>query len=452
MKHQDKKLAVLHLLSQKSESVSLQDILKQLGKDYVERSVRRWLSEMIQEGLVEKFGYKRSTKYQVVQRFNRPSAEMSSCFSLESTKVIEKIRRPIYERPPITYVDKWIEAYQPNVTFYIPLNYRSQLREAGKRSKREDPAGTYAHQIFDRLLIDLSYNSSRLEGNTYSLLDTQRLIFEGTSAEGKLDEEKVMILNHKEAIRYLVDNASKLEVTKETVCTLHYLLSDGLVETRYAGKVRDHGVRIGGSTYIPFEDPKELQVRLDRIIKKASLIEDPFEQSLFLLIHITYLQAFSDVNKRTARLNANIPLIKNNLVPLSFNDVERNDYTSAVIAIYELQEILPLLDLYFFSYMRTCAMYDSTVKSIGFDEIRVRYREQRRAIIRNVILNKLVGDQLRNYTTSETLKLLKKEDQEAFLEDVFDDLKEMDQIRIAGLGISSDQLIAWREAQKLSKD
>lgn len=117
---------------------------------------------------------------------------------------------------------------------------------------REDPAGTHAHQIFNRLLIDLSYNSSRLEGNTYSLLDTQRLVLEGSSAEGKLDEEKIMILNHKEAIRYLVDNAHRLDVDEQTICTLHYLLSDGLVEARYAGKVRDHGVRIGGSTYVPF--------------------------------------------------------------------------------------------------------------------------------------------------------------------------------------------------------
>src|SRR6202030_2042468 len=107
----------------------------------------------------------------------------------------------------------------------------------------------------------------------------------------------------------------------------------------------------------------------ERIIKKAALIENPYEQSLFLLIHITYLQAFSDVNKRTARLSANIPLIKSNLVPLSFNDVDRDDYTSAVIAIYELQNVRPIVDLYVFSYLRTCALYDSTVKTIRFDEV-----------------------------------------------------------------------------------
>ena len=325
-----------------------------------------------------------------------------------------------------------------------------QLHKAGKRSTYKEPAGTYAHQIFNRLLIDLSYNSSRLEGNTYSLLDTQKLILEGSSPKGKLEEEKIMILNHKEAIRYLVDTAPRLELNKETIYTLHYLLSDGLLEARYAGKVRDHGVRIGGSTYIPFEDPKQLQIRLDRIIRKAASIEDAYEQSIFLLIHITYLQAFADVNNRTARLSANIPLIKKNLVPLSFNDVERDDYTSAVIAIYELQDIHPILDLYVFSYMRTCAMYDATVKTIRFDEIRVRYRQQRRSVIRDIILKNLSGKPLSKYISSQTKKLVKKEDRDSFIEDLMEDLQEIDQSRIVALGITSDQLKNWIKIQKNS--
>lgn len=448
MNYKDKKLAVLHQLGQESEPIGITELLKRLGSEYNARSVRRWLSEMITQGLVEKLGLRKGTRYQVINRANREIGKAKSCFGLESIKIIEQVRRPIYERNPIAYADYWFDAYQPNVTFYIPQESRIELEKAGLRSKREDPAGTYAHQIFNRLLIDLSYNSSRLEGNTYSLLDTQRLLLEGSSAEGKLDEEKIMILNHKEAIRYMVDNASRLEISEQTIYTLHYLLSDGLVEARYAGKIRDHGVRIGGSTYIPFEDKKQLQNHLTRIIEKAALIENPYELSLFLLIHITYLQGFSDVNKRTARLSANIPLIKNNLVPLSFNDVEREDYTSAVIAIYELQDIRPILDLYLFSYMRTCAMYDSTVKAIGFDEVRVRYREQRRTIIRNIILNNLSGTTMKEYISDQTLKLTKEEDRMSFFEDIMEDLKEIDLSRIAGLGITPAQLNAWIDAQK----
>lgn len=168
---------------------------------------------------------------------------------------------------------------------------------------------------------------------------------------------------------------------------------------------------------------------------------------MFLLAHITYLQGFSDVNKRTARLSANISLIKGNFVPLSFNDVEREDYTFAVIAIYELQDIRPLLDLYTFSYMRTCAMYDATVKAIGFDEIRVRYRQERRALIRTIILNKLAGIAMREYIATETDALIKKEARQKFFEDVMEDLKEIDPSRIASLGITSEQLRAWRALQ-----
>ena len=457
MHFQAKKMAVLHQLNRESEPVSLNKLIETLEGNYSERSVRRWLNEMINKGLVEKFGNKRGTKYQAIQTvasFQNSNglcfqeSNVKGSFGLKSKKIIEQVRLPLYERVPIAYADDWFEAYLPNITFYIPLELRLQLHQAGKRSKFEDPAGTYAHQIFNRLLIDLSYNSSRLEGNTYSLLDTQKLLLQGTGAEGKLDEEKIMILNHKEAIAYLVNNAQKSAVNKQTICTLHYLLSDSLVESCYSGKIRDHGVRIGGSTYIPFEDPKQLQMRLEKITEKAACIENPYEQSLFLLIHISYLQAFSDVNKRTARLSSNIPLIKSNLVPLSFNDVGREDYISSMIAIYELQEIGPILDLYVFSYMRTCAMYDSTIKTVGFDEIRARYRQQRRAILRDIIVNHMTGRVLNEYISSQTQKLIKKEDQEAFIKDIQEDLIEISPSRIAGLGITQDQLADWINVRK----
>lgn len=444
----DKKLAVFNQLSQETQPITLPTLLNKLGPDYAERSVRRWLAEMQKQGLVEIVGRKRSTHYQAITSVTPPAPNLENCFSSASLEILTQIKRPIYERVPTTYNDAWLEAYQPNHTFYISANLRSQLYTIGKRKNQADPAGTYAHQIFNRLLIDLSYNSSRLEGNTYSLLDTQRLVLEGTDAEGKLDEEKIMILNHKEAIRYLVDNASRLNITSETICTLHYLLADGLVDTHYAGKLRDHGVRIGGSTYIPFEKQQQLQLKLQTITEKAALIQDPYEQSLFLLIHISYLQGFIDVNKRTARLSSNISLIQNNLVPLSFNDIEKEDYISAMLAIYELQDMRPLLDLYVFSYLRTCALYDATIQSIGFDEIRVRYRQQRRVLIREVILQQLVGIALQTYITTQTQQFIAPTDQAAFLEDTLEDLKEIDASRIAGLGITVEQLNTWLKQMK----
>jgi len=440
----DKKLKVFQRLEEAVEPIGMLELLAKLGDQYSARSVRRWLTELVEQKLVEKIGFKRGTKYRVIPGVGKQLESTASFFGSESRQIVQQIQRPLYERMPISYQDSWLDAYRPNITFYIPLPIQSQLYQAGKRSANHDPAGTYAHQIFNRLLIDLSYNSSRLEGNTYSLLDTERLLFKGAEAEGKLNDEKVMILNHKEAIRYLVDAAPRLQVTREAICTLHFLLADGLVEPQYAGKVRDYAVRIGGSVYMPFEDPKQLELRLSHITQKAALIENPYEQSFFLLVHLSYIQAFVDVNKRTARLAANITLIKNNLVPQSFNDVKKEDYMEAMIAVYELQNVKPLLDVYLFSYLRTCQMYDVTVQNLGFDEVRVRYRSQRRATIRNIITQKIVGTALQEYISFEAVKIIPEKDRAAFVRNMQEDLRDLDESRIAGLGITVEEFRLWR--------
>jgi len=391
-------------------------------------------------GRLRKSAKKRGTKYSAVGRSFEVSTEISSCFSSASLDAIKVVKKPLFEKPPVTYAEEWFDSYQPNSDYYLRPELRRQLFESGKRANSQDPAGTYAYQIFNRLIIDLSYNSSRLEGNTYSLLDTERLVLHGDAAMGKLDEEKVMILNHKDAIKHLVSSSRTLELNSNMIRTLHYLLSDGLVESSEAGNVRRHGVRIGGSTYLPYEDPKKLELQLEKIAEKAALINDPFEQSIFLLIHLSYLQAFIDVNKRTTRLAANIPLIKGNLVPLAFNDIKVEDYMSAMIAIYELQNIEPLIDLYFYSYMRTCAAYDSTLRAMGFDEVRVRYRQERRALIREIILQEIVGTALEAYVSEEANKLVPMIAREDFIQDVKEDLEELDESRLGGLGVTNDQL------------
>lgn len=445
MSLRDNKMAVLRQLGLESDPISLPELMLRLGEGFKERSVRRWLGLLVEEGAVKKIGQKRGTKYLAAGRSEEATGEVSSCFSSASLKAIEEVKKPLFERQPIAYSDDWFDSYQPNSSYYLHESLRLQLLASGARANGQDPAGTYAHQIFNRLIIDLSYNSSRLEGNTYSLLDTERLLLHGDTAEGKLDEEKAMILNHKEAIRYLVDNAPRLEVSRDVICTLHYLLSDGLVEHSEAGKVRKHGVRIGGSTYIPFEDPRRLEQQLEKIATKATAIQDPYEQSLFLLIHISYLQAFADVNKRTARLCANISLIKGNLVPLAFSDVRIDDYMSAMIAIYELQDVRPLVDLYVYSYVRTCAAYDSTAKAIGFDEVRVRYRQERKAVVREVILQGFVGEDMKKFVDVKAAHSVPANARAEFVEDILEDLEQMDKSRLAGLGVTPEQLRQWRK-------
>lgn len=433
-----KKSQLLSTLRQQEKPVSLSELLRLLGSDYAERSVRRWLSEMIQEKYVEKIGQKRGTHYQAII-----STSESPVFSSPSRKSILYIKQPLFERNPVVYNKTWIKEYQPNQTYYLSHQQRKTLHSQGERNTAHDPAGTFARKIYNRLLIDLSYNSSRLEGNTYSLLETEKLVMEGVEPTGKLDEEKIMILNHKEAIRYLIDNIQKMKINFNEICTLHYLLSDALVPPQYSGKIRDHAVRISSSTYTTLENPQQLRDQLEIIYEKSTAIKDPFEQSFFLLVHIAYLQAFTDVNKRTARLSANIPLVKNNLVPLSFNSVNKDDYISSMMVIYELNDTRPLADLYCFSYARTCHEYTATIETIGFDEIRVRFREQRRNVIRNIIVMELTEKKLKNYIEKQTKKWIPQEHQAAFKKNIQEDLNEINFQRGAGMGVTRKQLQKW---------
>ncbi|NGX42968.1 MAG: hypothetical protein K940chlam7_01258 [Chlamydiae bacterium] len=182
MKPRDRKLAILRLLGQLCEPVSLPDLMDKLQDNFKERSVRRWLNQFVEEGLVKKTGQKRGTKYQVARSQGQRNHAVSSCFSSVSLEAIRHVQRPLYERKPNAYDEEWLDSYHPNETFLFSESVRIQLHEAGARDTNKDPAGTYARQIFSRLLIDLSYNSSRLEGNTYSKLDTERLVLKGTSA------------------------------------------------------------------------------------------------------------------------------------------------------------------------------------------------------------------------------------------------------------------------------
>jgi len=460
MKKAEKKQWLLNYITSRNDWVKAPEILVEADIQLKERTLRRLLSDLKHEQLIEITGKGRSTRYRaiainsefIVKSELAPNfllgAEIGHpIFGSKAAMCIAAIRKPIYERNPVTYSKAWLESYQPNKTFYFSENQLDSMEIQGQRgrTKKIEPAGTYSKKILNRLLIDLSYNSSRLEGNTYSLIDTEKLLIDGVRPTDKLDEERVMILNHKDAIEYLVRNAANFNVSINEICTLHYLLSDGLLRPEYTGKIRNEGVRIGFSTYSPLEDNARLTSYLELLTLKASQINNPYEQSLFLLIHIAYLQPFLDVNKRTARLSANIPLIKQNKVPLSFNELNKDDYISAMIAVYELNDVTAITDLYYFSYLRTCKSYDATIESVGFDPIRVKYRQQRRKLVSTIIRDKLLGDALQSYVSKVSkLEVIDKEQQE-FINSVEDDLKQLNPASLAGLGISQTEFIQWKK-------
>ena len=264
---------------------------------------------------------------------------------------------PPTQRPKVAYKFEALDGYTPNETPWFTPDEIDSLTKAG--GERRLDASTYSRAIAQKLLVDLAYASSALEGNTYSYLDTQVLIEFGKAAEGKAVEETQMILNHKEAIVYLIDNIADIEISPREFKTLHALLSRGLIEPAAVGDIRKRPVDIGGSAYIPMSIPQKLEEELGKIATKARAIENPFEQSLFLMAFISYLQAFQDVNKRTGRLACNIPLLKNGFAPLSFMEVDRTKYVEGLLAFYELNRIDLFKAAYIEGYVASAARYDA---------------------------------------------------------------------------------------------
>src|ERR1700677_3831701 len=303
------------------------------------------------------------------------------------TSIRDYVRQVPAARKPVGYDRQFLDRYRPNVSFYLTERERAHLAAVGRPGIAQQPAGSYAKQILNRLLIDLAWNSSRLEGNTYSLLDTRRLIELGQEAEGRAHLEAQMILNHKDAIEFLVSAADEIDFNRYTILKLHALLANNLLaDSTAAGRLRYIAVGIERSTFHPLEIPQLIEERFDQILATAAAITDPFEQAFFVMVQLPYLQPFDDVNKRVSRLAANIPFIKGNLSPLSFADVPRQTYTEAVLGVYELTKIDLLKDVFIWAYERSAARYAAVRQSLGEpDPFRLRHRAALRQIVGEVV-------------------------------------------------------------------
>ncbi len=297
--------------------------------------------------------------------------------SAEGREIQALVRRSLRERAPVGYQLSFLEDYHPNDSAYLSIALRGQLHALGRSPRGEAPAGTFARDILQRLLIDLSWASSHLEGNTYSQLDTERLIELGQAADGKDAAETQMILNHKDAIQFLVRDPEQARLSSPTLIALHALLSDGLMADPSAcGRIRTRAVGIGGSTYLPLAVPPQLAELFEIVVGMAAEIVDPFEQAFFLMVHLPYLQPFEDVNKRVSRLAANIPFIRHNLCPLSFLDVAPEQYVDAMLGVYELNRVELLRDLFVAAYARSCQQYVAVQRSlVAPDLFRLRHRQ-----------------------------------------------------------------------------
>lgn len=296
---------------------------------------------------------------------------------------------PYNRRPPKTYNKAFLDRYVPNRTFYLRDKDRIQLEAIGKFPDSPLPAGTYARRIFERLLIDLSWASSRMEGNTYSILETEQLVRFGREATGKDRKEAIMILNHKEAIEYVVDNLEAIAISRSDICNIHALLADGLlIDPAMAGRLRRMPAGITHSSYTPLDNQYQIDEEFRIIIEKARAIDDPFEQSFFLLVHVPYLQAFEDINKRTSRVASNIPLLKADLAPMSFVTMDDNAYIDGLIGIYELNNVALLREVFIDAYQTSAENYKTVRAEVETPQrAAVVYRDFVREAVRRCVLD-----------------------------------------------------------------
>lgn len=450
---------VLAAIGRFPDGASIEQIEESLSAPPNRRTLQRWLGSLIAQERVRREGQGRAVKYLsgkavsaqvhiVVQATATAHADILIPLSPEAKEVEQQVRQPLMLRKPVGYNRAFLDDYRPNETRYLSQAIRDELVSQGQAVSSNEPAGTYARQLAHRLLIDLSWNSSRLEGNTYSLLETERLISAGEAASGKDALEAQMILNHKEAIEFLIDSAGEVGFNRYTLLNLHALLSDNLLDDPTAsGRLRTIAVGIGQTTFLPLEGPQRIQECFDQVLDTAAAIRDPFEQAFFSMVHLPYLQPFEDVNKRVSRLAANIPLIQRNLCPLSFVDVSQATYISAMLGIYELNRIELLRDVFVWAYKRSCARYSAVRQSLGEpDPFRLQHRQQITQVVAAVVRERLSKAQAIHHIQRFAQAQIEAADRTRFIEVVETQLLSLHEGNIARYRLRPSEFHAWREA------
>lgn len=293
--------------------------------EVTERTLQRDISELIEMQLIQKHGEARAITY---------SVESKARFSLALTK--EKLEEYFAKesRASIGYDFSRLDALgstelfsgleQKELSVYNKIFYE-KLKTAPKDIIRRER---------ERITIEMSWKSSQIEGNTYTLLETEALIKEGIPAPGKSKDETTMVLNHKKALDFTEENRDLFDgnLTVQTIIELHKILARDLIEPG----LRESLVGITGSSYRPLDNKFQVEGELKRLCEVINGKQDIFEKALLAFTYICYIQPFNDGNKRTARILANAILYANDSFPLSLRAVDVSTYKLAILSFYEL--------------------------------------------------------------------------------------------------------------------
>ena len=288
-------------------------------------TLKRVIAAGIKAGDIVAEGKARATRYRL-----SPQAQLLMPLNLDTYFALEVDERQVQS----SYNFELINGLLAETRLFSDKDqvHLDALQEEFRQHISELTDNEYRKEM-ERLGIDLSWKSSQIEGNTYTLLETERLLRESKTAEGKSKEEAVMLLNHKDALSFVLDNPDYLkELTVSHIEDIHQLLTKDLSIDK---GLRRHRVGITGTNYHPLDNEFQIREAMREACELINSKSNIFEKALLTLVLLSYIQPFSDGNKRTARITSNAILIANDYCPLSFRSVDSIDYKKAMLIFYE---------------------------------------------------------------------------------------------------------------------
>ena len=320
--------SILEFLKQNSESSS-NEILQGINEKKSIATIKRVLSKLIDEKLIISLGKGKATKYQISPFFN-----LFDDINIEEYYEKEIDERKISDSFNLNLISKTLN--DVNLFTSEESLKLSTLQEIYTKNISTLSESEYKKEL-ERLAIDLSWKSSQIEGNTYSLLETEQLLKEKETASGKTREEATMLLNHKDAIDFIIEEPDYLiPLSISKIEDIHSLLTKELEVSR---NIRKHRVGISGTNYRPLDNEYQIKDALSAMCELVNIKENIFDKALLTLMLISYIQPFVDGNKRTARIVSNSILMNYDYCPLSFRTVDSFDYKKAMLIFYEQNNI-----------------------------------------------------------------------------------------------------------------
>ncbi len=320
--------------------ISRGEIASYLTEDVNERTLKRIIAEAVSRGDILVHGKARATKYSL-----SPQAHITMPLDLATYFEKDVDERTVQE----SFNFSLIREILPKVNLFTADEmHRLEQAQRTFAAHIQGMSPLEYHKEMERLGVDLSWKSSQIEGNTYSLLETERLFKERKEATGKTKEEAIMLLNHKDALTFLLDNPDYLQqVSQHRIEDIHAILTKDLVVER---NIRQRRVGITGTKYRPLDNEFQIREALEDSCALINNKDNVFEKALLTLVLLSYIQAFTDGNKRTARITSNAVLMAYGYCPISFRTVDSIDYKKAMLMFYEQNNIAAFKQIFIDQY------------------------------------------------------------------------------------------------------